>query len=149
MGKHHSKLMSAILERREKDPDRIFQNSPKPEKNADGKCSCGCCHAVDYGPCPKFYGEPGGRCAVCDHSKACHRRKGEPPPKNWNNPVELFREHNHVMSPTSFKCPHCAKMLIQCPKCSKWIPMKDYDSGYHIGNCPKDGYFDLACPKAK
>lgn len=77
------------LEVRRKKALRNLRNQlPKPPY-VNGQCACGCVFNPDRGACPEFIGwKPGGvmapRCYVCDHSPACHRKKGEPPPETWN-----------------------------------------------------------------
>jgi hypothetical protein len=149
MGKGNKKLLAALRVQFENDPERLFQQTPKPPKDDKGNCSCGCCCRPDRGACPRFLEGANGRCAVCDHSKACHRRKGEPPPADWNNPISLPAPAPSFLSPSAFVCPDCGCKLAQCPKCAVFIPLKDYDSGYHIAHCAEDGYFDQACSKAK
>jgi hypothetical protein len=50
------------------------------------KCSCGCCHAVDYGACDAFEEGGNGRCVYCDHSEPCHERDKNRP--MFNGPLE-------------------------------------------------------------
>lgn len=61
----------------------LFNKMPKPP-SVDGECACGCEVKPDNGPCPMWQRGTGKRCLICDHDIACHRRKGEAPPKDWN-----------------------------------------------------------------
>lgn len=67
----------------------LLQKMPKPPSH-DGQCACGCCHKPDKGPCHLFrrHGRE-GRCDYCDHGILCHRRKGEPMPKEFNQPLKV------------------------------------------------------------
>lgn len=76
---------------------KTLQRMPKPPIE-DGICACGCIHRPTRGPCPKFISGPGKRCVLCDHSIACHRRKGEPPPQDWDFP-DKFPEKWLVLAP--------------------------------------------------
>lgn len=147
MGKKGKKLLSAITAARAVDPKRLFQGLPKPKKNDDGSCSCGCCEEPDAGPCPKYYQGANKRCAICDHSILCHRRKGEPPPKDWNAPRRMPVPRIDLLPPSAKTCPACKVIMLRCPICRQFTPIKNIDSGYHIGKCPTCGYFDVACPK--
>ena len=149
MGHKNKKLQAALLKAREQDPKRLFQQLPKPKKNEDGTCSCGCCHLPDHGPCPKYIPGANKRCAVCDHGILCHRRKGEKPPADWNCPVGLPVPRTDVLPPSRKECPACGVVMLRCQKCAQFIPLKSSDSGYHIAHCPTHGHFDIACPKAK
>jgi hypothetical protein len=61
----------------------LFNKMPKPPK-IDGKCACGCVIEPDKGACPTWQKGAGDRCLICDHDIACHRRKGDPMPEDWN-----------------------------------------------------------------
>lgn len=115
----------------------LLQKLPKPPKE-NGVCACGCCHRGDndHGPCPEFVGgSGGGRCAICDHGLTCHRRKGEPPPQDWNVPIKLNEKHRslypprvHAMLRGEFVCIRChqpapfiERMKTQDPKTGKVV----------------------------
>lgn len=69
-----------------------FDALPKPPKNADGSCSCGCRAVIDKGPCPDYFEDRAtGRCRLCDHDIKCHRRRGEAPPADYNTPLDFVR----------------------------------------------------------
>lgn len=66
----------------------LLNRMPKPPV-ADGVCACGCEFRPTRGPCPEYLRGPKAveikkRCGVCDHDITCHRRKGEPPPTDWD-----------------------------------------------------------------
>lgn len=66
---------------------------PKPPVE-NGECACGCSHVPVKGACPDFrlIDISSDRCRVCDHAIVCHRRKGEPPPKDWDFPSRFTVE---------------------------------------------------------
>src|SRR3954471_5798053 len=99
----------------------LLQKLPKPPSDT-GVCACGCCHrgTNDHGPCPRFVAGGNGRCAICDHGLTCHRRKGEPPPRDWNVPVKLNEKHRSLYPARvnaeidgTFVCVLCGKPFRQ------------------------------------
>lgn len=148
MKKGRKRLLAGIIKRRDNEPARVFNSLPKPPVH-DGVCACGCCHVPDRGPCPEYHKGANERCAVCDHSRLCHRRKGEPPPKDWNAPLRLPVPRFDLLPPSAMKkCPACTVSLMRCPTCLQFIPLKSSEAGYHISKCPTCGYFDNECPRA-
>ena len=64
----------------------VSEGQANAEARASGaRCPCGCCHAVDHGPCPGFNSGMNGRCVYCDHGEACHAYR--PKPEAFNTPL--------------------------------------------------------------
>lgn len=62
-----------------------------PVVESKERCACGCCHAVDYGPCTKYEGGGNTRCVYCDHGEACHADQSRP---FYNGPLHAYRRYS-------------------------------------------------------
>src|SRR5437588_12865478 len=124
---------------------------PKP-RIIGGKCQCGCSHVPCIGACPTFVPGGNGRCAVCDHSILCHRRKGEPQPNDLDSPL-IITDGMRVVIPArrlaelqGRTCQFCNARTMKCAGCGVLLPIKEVIDVYHTGRCPKHGAMDEPCP---
>jgi hypothetical protein len=144
------KIKRSMAKRHEQQMKEALLKIPKPAV-VNGKCECGCRHVPCLGPCPEFIRGANDRCAVCDHGQLCHRRRGEPPPKDWDSPLLIspalvaLVPARRLAELRGFKCVYCDRRTMKCRGCGEILPIREVIDIFHVARCPKCGAQDEDC----